>query len=104
MAVMVSSRRGPVLDATMHGVRRDVGALEGITAVDGAVGRREQAIDGASKPATRAQFAFCAGTCSDERHSLALCSRCLLTRTSTRRGRWRRPRYPVSMSSSMAVA
>ena len=47
MTVMVSSRRGRALDATMHGVRRDVGALEGITAVDGAVGRRElAAIDG----------------------------------------------------------
>ena len=47
MAVMVSSRRGRALDAAMHGVRGDTGALEGIAVVDGAVGRRElAAIDG----------------------------------------------------------
>ena len=38
MAGMVSSRRGRTLDAAMHGVRGDTGALEGI-----AVGRRELA-------------------------------------------------------------
>jgi len=47
MAGMVSSRRGRALDAAMHGVRGDTGALEGIAVVDGAVGRRElAAIDG----------------------------------------------------------
>ena len=47
MAGMVSSRRGRTLDAAMHGVRGDTGALEGIAVVDGAVGRRElAAIDG----------------------------------------------------------
>ena len=50
MAVMVSSHRGRAQDATMHGVRRDVGALEGIAAVDDDVGRQELvAIDGASE-------------------------------------------------------
>ena len=47
MAGMVSSRRGRALDAAMHGVRGDTGAVEGIAVVDGAVGRRElAAIDG----------------------------------------------------------
>ena len=52
MAGMVSSRRGRALDAAMHGVRGDTGALEGIAVVDGAIGRRElAAIDGSpSRP------------------------------------------------------
>jgi hypothetical protein len=47
MAVMTSGHRRCALDTAMHGVQRDVGALEGIAVVDGAVGRRElAAIDG----------------------------------------------------------
>ena len=86
MAVMVSSHRGRAQDATMHGVRRDVGALEGIAAVDDDVGRQELvAIDGASETAIRVRCSHATSICL--RHNLLPCRKRSPTRMFTRSGR-----------------